>query len=254
MELALRWPASTTRRRTSSGTSRSWYSRTARTVRTASKTAFDIERLLRWRGDRAPAELILRQRPGRRPAPGAEPALRSDALQYDHGDLAPGPLLVLVVVGPAGEHGAPELGLLLRRRRPGPSLEPIALDLDLDSGRRLQVEIPRRVPVGAAPRGHHQVVVAVATVDQRGAELLAGPPAGGGEDEDGRAVPLVADVTVGLDVPLDVLLPEQGLPHGERGYRRALAVKLRPMLWSLHLKLELVPAMATVAAAGAGRD
>ena len=73
----------------------------------------------------------------------------------------------------------------------------------------LQVEVPRRVLRRAAHRRDDQVVVAVAAEDQRRRPRLAAASAGGGEQQGRRAVPLVADLAVGLAVAADVLVAEQ---------------------------------------------
>src|SRR5437868_10735767 len=131
------------------------------------------------------------------------------AFEHDDGDV-PGRLaLVVVVGGPGGGHDRPQLALLLRRRGARAGGEAVALDLDLDLRIGLEVEIPGRRLVGAALRGDHEVVVAVALVDQRRAVALARAPARRGEDERGRALPVVALRAAGLDVAADVLGPEQ---------------------------------------------
>src|SRR5437016_771179 len=59
----------------------------------------------------------------------AEP---SDALEYDHGDLAAGPGLILVVGRPHTGHQLPQRRLLFRHCRARPRGEALGADLDRD--------------------------------------------------------------------------------------------------------------------------
>src|SRR5262249_26836999 len=86
----------------------------------------------------------------------------------------------------------------------------VTLDLHPDGRVGLQVQVPLRRGRCAALGRHHQVATAVLPEDQRRAVLLPGAPPGGGQDQDGAPVrPVVPFRTIGLDVPLDVLLAEQ---------------------------------------------
>ena len=117
--------------------------------------------------------------------------------------------LVIVVGGPAGGHLLPQLRFLLGCGRARMGGEAVVEHLHVDLGLLGEVQVPGRVLRSAAPGGHDEVVVAVAAVDQGRAALLAGSPAGGREDQDFGPVPFVTLLTVGCDVPLDVLLTEQ---------------------------------------------
>jgi hypothetical protein len=70
--------------------------------------------------------------------------------------------------------------------------------------------------VGAAPRGHHQKVVTMPSVDERSAALPARAAAGRSEDQDRGAVPVVALLPIGLDISSDVLLAKQHPSNGTR--------------------------------------
>src|SRR3954452_24072390 len=132
--------------------------------------------------------------------------LFSGALEDDHGDLPVGLLLILVVRRPVADHRLPQAGLLVGRRGPRLRRELVALDLHLDLGVGLEVEVPGGRLGGAALGGDDQVVVAALAVDERRAALLAGLAPGGGEDEDLRALPIVADLAVGLLVFTDMFI------------------------------------------------
>src|SRR3954451_2594757 len=157
---------------------------------------------------------------------GAARATFSGALEHDHRDLPVGLLLVLVVGGPVPDHRLPQVGLLVGRRGPGPRREPVALDLHLDLGIRLEVEVPGGRGGGAALGGDDEVVVAALAVDERRAALLAGLTAGGGEDECLRALPVVADLAVGLHVAPDMFIAEE-----HRGSVKGVTVSWRAPRW-----------------------
>src|SRR4051794_17484179 len=78
------------------------------------------------------------------------PARLTLPLQHDDRDLALGLALVLVIGRPLGRHRLPHLGLLVRRGLAGAGLEALVLDLHLDLGVGLEVQIPGGRLVGSA--------------------------------------------------------------------------------------------------------
>src|SRR3954447_5129867 len=97
----------------------------------------------------------------------------SGALQHDHRDLPVGLLLVGVVRRPVPDHRLPQLGLLVGVRGARAGGEPVAPDLHLDLGVRVEVEVPGGRSGGAALGGDDEVVVAALPIDQRRAARLA---------------------------------------------------------------------------------
>ena len=85
----------------------------------------------------------------------------------------------------------------------------IAFDLDADVGRLREVAVPARMLGCAALRRDDDGVLSVLAEDERRRALVAAVTPSGREDEDRRTVPQVADRTVGLDVLLDMLRPEE---------------------------------------------
>src|SRR3954468_21848657 len=141
-------------------------------------------------------------------------------LQHDDRDLAVGFALIVVVGGPRGGHGAPQLRLRVRGRGARPRGEHLVANLHLDIRILLEVHVPGGRHGGAALRCDDQVVVAMALVDQRGGALLAAPATGRGEEERGRPLPVVSMLAAGLAVALDVRGAEEvvvvvgGARHG----------------------------------------
>src|SRR5262249_41712655 len=113
----------------------------------------------------------------------------SDALDDDERDLARGARLVLVVGWPDLGHDRPERRLLRLRRGAGTRLEAVRHHLHLDLGFGRQVLVPGGMLRRPAARGHHQVAVAVAAVDQGRGPRLTGAPAGGRQEQRGDALP-----------------------------------------------------------------
>src|SRR5215470_1388885 len=145
----------------------------------------------------------------------------SGALDDDDRDLARGARLVLVVGRPDLGHDRPERRPLRLRGGAGARLEAVRHHLHLDLGLGHQVLVPGRMLRRPAARGHHQVAIAVAAVDQRRGPRLAGAPAGGRQEQRGHALPDVPVLAAALAIAARVLLLPARWPaprrraHGE---------------------------------------
>jgi adenylate cyclase len=128
----------------------------------------------------------------------------SGPLQDDHRDRPAGLLLVAVVRRPVGGHLPPHRRLLLVGRNARAGAEDLVADLELDVGRPAEVLEPLRVVGRAAVRGHEQVVVAAAPVDQRHRARLARFRARRRQQEGRRAAPEVPELATGLAITRDV--------------------------------------------------
>src|SRR5437667_10009082 len=127
------------------------------------------------------------------------------AEQHDR-NVAFGPGLVLVVVGPLRRHGRPHTLLVFGRPGAGPDGEDLVPHLDLHLGVRDQVLVPSGVLRRATLRRHDDEVIAVPTVDERELPGLAGLPGRRVKDENVRAVPVVPHLAAGRLVLPDVLV------------------------------------------------
>src|SRR5207302_2979567 len=86
-----------------------------------------------------------------------------------------------------------------------------------DVGRLREIAVPARMLGRTALRRDDDDVGSVLAEDERRRALLAAIAAGGREDENWRAVPEVADLTVGLDVLRDMLgAEERAVDHDNR--------------------------------------
>src|SRR3989449_5976761 len=158
----------------------------------------------RLRGARAlPAGHNSRGSSQRCPRAGVRRA-STGAEQHDR-NVALGPGLVLVVLGPQRRHGGPDALLVFGRPGARPDGQDLVPHLDLHVGVRDQVPVPSGVLRRAPLRCHDDVVIAVPTVDERELPDLAGPSARRLQDEDGRTVPVVPDLAAGGFVLPDVL-------------------------------------------------
>src|ERR1700674_390498 len=125
---------------------------------------------------------------------------RSSTGEDDDGDLPVGLGLVLVVRGPDAGHHRPPSPLLVHRGGPGRGVEAVRSTQTADPRGGPQLAVPERVVVATAARGHHQVVLAVLSVDQRVASRLARASTGRGQHQRGYPVPEMPVGAVALDV------------------------------------------------------
>src|SRR5882724_7627466 len=130
------------------------------------------------------------------------------AEEYDR-NVAFGPGLVRVVVGPLRRHGPPHALLVFGRPGTRPDGKDLVSDLDLHVGMRDQVLVPSGMRRRATVRRYDDVVVAVPTVDERELPGLAGLPGRRVKDEAVRAVPVVPHLAAGGLVLSDVLVAKQ---------------------------------------------
>src|SRR5665809_147400 len=126
-------------------------------------------------------------------------------LQNDDRDVAIGPRLIPVVLGPDLCHRGPEALFFLSWRNSGRSVELLGADLNVHIRIGDEVQVPERVALVAALRSNDEIVAAIGAVDERVPTLVAGFAAGSREHESAYAVPLVAPLAVGLDVLPGVL-------------------------------------------------
>src|SRR5438477_6863875 len=140
-----------------------------------------------------------------RSAPLPYPTSSAGAEQH-YRNVALGPGLVLVVLGPLRRHGRPHTLLVFGRPGARPDGEDLVPHLDLHVGVGHQVLVPSGVLRRATLRRYDDVVIAVPTVDERELPGLAGLPGRRVQDEAVRAIPVVPHLAAGGLVLSDVLV------------------------------------------------
>src|SRR5437867_144104 len=136
--------------------------------------------------------MVLRASPScRRPRSREPPVVDSARAEQHNRNVALGPGLVLVVLGPLRRHDRPDAPLVLWRSGTGCDGENLVPHLNLNVGVRNQVLVPSGVFRRSTLRCHEDVVITASTIDERELLGLAGlPTAGRVQDEDARTVPV----------------------------------------------------------------
>src|SRR6266516_6180005 len=141
---------------------------------------------------------------------GPLPASSARAEQHNR-NVALGPGLVRVVLGPLRRHDRPDAPLVLGRPGAGPDGEDLVPHLDLDVGVRDQVPVPSGVFGRSTLRCHDDVVITVPTIDERELPGLAGLPTGRVQDEAVGAIPVVTHLAARRFVLPDVLVTKEAV-------------------------------------------
>ena len=145
-------------------------------------------------------------------------------LQNDDRDVAIGPRLIPVVLGPDLCHRGPETLFFFRCCDSCRSVEFVGADLNVHFRIGDEVQVPERVVLVAALGSNDEVVVAIGAVDERVPTLVAGFAPGCREHESAHPVPLVAPLAVGLDVLPGVLGDPWGRAVLDLGHLRHLSL------------------------------
>src|SRR5207253_1593839 len=183
----------------------------------------------------------------------------SGALGDHHRILVLGPRLVLVVVRPLLRRELPEPLALLARRRAGAGREDVVLDLELDLRVLREIPVPAGMLGRAALRRDDDVLAVVLFVDQRRRPRLTRLAALRRQEERLRpALPDVADLSVRLAVPTDVLLAVQvlGFAHVACSFHSKVVVSswVRPVAAARYpLSMMSITCVACSAITGVGR-
>src|SRR5438093_4082020 len=156
--------------------------------------------------------MALRASPSCRRLTSREPLVEDSARAEQHNrNVALGPGLVLVVLGPLRRHDRPDASLVLARPGTGPDGEDLVPHLDLHVGVGDQVPVPSGIVGRPTLRCHDDVVLTVPTIDERELPDLTGLPTGRVQDETVHAIPVVTHFAARRFVLPDVLVTKEAV-------------------------------------------